>query len=958
MKRVAPVTEFNWWSLHTHSQFSVIDGMVPVTELVRKAHLLGQPAMGLTDHGNMAGTVALYIATKKYGMKAFPGIETYLLDPEAETPFEGTTKRYHACIAALDLTGYKALVKFSSLTHTRPRFWNRFPRALMSDLAELGHEAGDHLVLTTGCYFGLVQQRMDEFGIESARRVIQFYAKYFPHLVVELQDHGIVHYDGPPESYAGQYTNDADMVSELYTQAQALGLPVVVAADSHYLDQRQKKAHALMKRMVYGGKEDEFPGTTFHLPSAEWIYEPFPKDIVAASEETLKHLYDLNTLAIPQLDTYKAYLPRMVKEGRSPDRLLAKLCYQFLDEFVEHRHTAKGKRYYSRMANELEVIKKVGYANYFLLVRKVVKFCNDNHIVVESRGSANGSLVCFALRVTQIDPIKRGTLFERFVSEDRIKPPDIDLDIEADRREEVINWLRQHYEVVRIGTWSELGSSTKDPGRGSVLVSYLSYLRRICEGIAREKVKIQGGKASDVTPLMHAIFNNKGYNTIKSLDDVRRFSEEDWDGLMELADMGSVYRSYGQHASGLLVGTEELPITDLIPTMLVASSDTTVSQFDMDDVELIGLNKLDLLGQRSLTIMRLTQEMVLAGTYKNLPFDDPNDFAWIPEDDKKACAILRSGQMDNGVFHFEGYTKARGGKELGVQSTNDAILVQALYMPGAMDSGQKDLYLRGRRDPSYRRRMSQDIYNNIHPIFEEVLRPTNYAVIYQEQPLQILRKMGMEIAGINKLFKVVKDSGKGAIERNRERMQELREEFNKLCEQKGIWDVDRAWHLCTGFIAYGFNKAHAAGYGVRSYRFAYLKAYFPLEFMTAVLNVNAGTDKEALYVREARRMNLRVLPPHVNVSGASWSIDRVTGAIRKGLVSIKGIGDAAAQEIFDKAPYTSIVDLVTRCSARAVSGGKEYMKTGEIGGKLKDLLEAGALDGLKREKFGTQQIRM
>lgn len=917
----------NWGSLHTHSQFSVLDGMVPVPDLVAKAAREKHPFIGLTDHGNMAGTVQLYKAAKAHGILPFPGTEAYLADPSADDPTDAKTRRFHIGILARDLTGYKALVKFSSLSHTRPRF-NRFPRLLFSDLAEMGTEFGEHLIVLTGCHFGLVQQRLHDEGYKEALRVVETYASWFPHTFVEIQNHGIVHPDGRSE----------EEVNKLLIEiADEVGLPVIATADAHYLDQRQKKAHALMKRMVYGGPEDEFPGDSFHLPSAEWMREHFDADTWDRVEEACYEVIKLHELSIPVLDNYKAYVPEISK---TPNEKLADLAQKGLKRILVDIPKRKHATYTERLKEEISVIRDLGYANYFLLVRKFVRWCKKQGICVEARGSANGSLLCYVLGITQTDPIKWELLFERFLSRDRIKPPDIDLDIEDARRGEALQWLSDNFpDAVQIGTWSELGLSKdntgEETGRGSVFVSYQAYLRRRSEEMAAEYAIGKGWTKKEIQDYAKRIYG-KRFSHIRDIADVKQVSLQDYKALKELADMKSVYRSYGVHAAGVLLGTEEHPIEEWVPTMLVASSNTRVTQYDMDDVEELGFLKVDVLGQATLTVMRMTQQ--LAG------MEDPTDFSWIPDDDQKACRILREGRTNNGIFHFEGYTKAKGGREMGIRSTKDAIFASALYMPGAMDSGQKDHYL-------YYRRHRDERPEYLHPIFEKVLSPTYGAVVFQEQPIAILRELGMSIKNINVMFKVVKDSGKGALERNAARLAELRKEFDSLCAKHGIEDTDEAWHQVTGFIAYGFNKAHAAGYGIRSYRCAYLKAHTPIEFMTSLLAVWAdkgNKEKEKLYVREARRLGIRILPPHVNISGRTWTPDP-RGGIRRGLVSISGIGAAAADEIVSKAPYESIMDLVDRCSGRAVSGGKEFRESGKLTGKLLALYEAGALDGLSKQ---------
>lgn len=902
-----------WGPLHVHSRYSSLDGTTAVESLVQRAADYNMPFMALTDHGNMAGAVTLYKECKAKGILPYPGIEGYLIDPNAEDQYHGKNDRYHFGLVARDLEGFRGLVGLSRIMHSRPRF-NRFPRLTIGDLMQFGKDYGQHVILTTGCFFGLVQQKISTGDLKAAERAILTYAQFFPHTIVELQNHHIQHDD---------YMNDDLIGATLYTMACKLGLPVIATQDSHYLDRPDKVAHSLMKRMVYAGADDAFPGDSFHFASGDWVEEHYPAKVWASVMETVEHVVRLNKLNIPPLDEYKTHMPRMAK---LPYRELAGLCRRALDQFTAQMSGRELAKYVQRLNEELSIIKDLGMANYFLLVQSVVQWCNRRKICVEARGSANGSLVCFMLGITQVDPIKWDLLVERFISRDRIKPPDIDLDIEDDRRLELIEYLKTKYPTTQIGTWAVLGASADDPTRGSVLVTYKSYLRNkeIQKALDTSRTKGEGYAIGT------ANYNRK-YGHIESISDLKTVSKADWAALLKLSRM-KTYKSYGVHAAGVLLGSDTLPIEDYVPTMLVASSDTNVSQFDMDVVELLGLLKLDVLGQASLSVMKRCQEMIGR--------DNPNDFTWIPENDAEACKILREGRQDNGIFHFEGWTKAKGGKEMGIRSTKDAVLATALYMPGSMDSGQTALFLRHRRN----RHLTQEY---LHPIYKAALLDTHGAVVFQEQPLKILRGLGMSIENINIMFKIVKDSGSGAVERNAERLTKLKEEFEKLCVNAGIDDLAQAWHLVTGFIAYGFNKAHATGYGLRSYRCAYLKAYYPMEFMAALLTVHGGKTKETIYAREARRIGIRLLPPDVNVSKDNWTLDRNARGIRKGLSSIKGIGPAAAQAIAAGAPYKNIDDLINRVAARSLSGGAQYIKTGVISGKLKDLNDAGALESLR-----------
>jgi DNA polymerase III subunit alpha len=881
--------------LHAHSRFSCKDAIQRVPDMVARAVAWEQPGIALTDHGNMSGTVQLYTAGKKYGIPVFPGFEGYLVedhqDPKAQ--------RYHFGLLATSLRSFRTLLAFSSLSHTRPRF-SQYPRHDFSDFAALaGARGADGLVLLTGCYFGLVQQTLVEKDAAAARRVVEMYASWFPNTVVEVQNHSIEHPDG---------STDDDIVMELIEIADKLGLPVVATQDSHYLSPQDKAAHSTMKRMVYRqGDANEFPGDSFHFASTEWVEQHYTRKQWLRSEEGHKHVLGLHRLTLPALDSYRAHVPKM---SPTPQRDLEKKCARELDRIsddgkLDPRHSFQNYR--DRFIYEASIIKQLGYADYFLHVLDIVEFCRRNGIMVEARGSANASLVCMLLGITQIDPLFWDDMvFERFVSLDRQKPPDIDLDVEDTRRMEVVSYVQRKYGAVSIGNYAQLGAR-EDDDKGSVLVSYNAYMR------------------SRMSP---AQFNDRFGKGIDTIEQIRHVNKKDYEGVRQLAKH-IPFKSYGVHAAGLLLNGDKLKTDQYVPTMLVPSSDTIVSQYTMDDLEMLGFLKDDILGQRTLGVMRRCQELI------GQP--DPLDFSWIPLDDAATCTMLSEGRVNNAVFQFEGYAMAKGAKSMGIRNTRDCVLSVALFRPSGTDSGVTDLYLKRRNSAVLRSNLRYP-----HPAFEETLKPTYGCVVFQEQVLQIMRGLGLDYAGINTFFKIVKDSGKGSAERNMERALEVREQWDEICEKNGIKDREGAWHYIEGYVRYGFNAAHATGYGVRAYRCGYLKTHYPLEYMSAVLESVAGrpksgkVDKEALYVREARRMGIRILPPDVNLSGANWTMDAKRNAVAKGLGSVRGLGADRAVAIVQARPaggWGSVQELAESLPAGVLSGRNQYLDL--VAGKLK-----------------------
>ncbi|GAA2555176.1 DNA polymerase III subunit alpha [Streptomyces levis] len=903
---------------HVHSKFSAQDALTDIAKMVARAKAYKQPAVALTDHGNMAGTIQLYEAGQKQGLQVFPGLEGYLVDSTQDTK----AQRYHIGLLSLTLRGYQALSELSSLSHRRENF-HRFPRFDLSHLAQLSEDPrSEDIAVLTGCYFGFVQQSLIHQGYNQAKSVVEMYARWFPNTFVEIQNHNIDH----TKTKEPSGWTDEDICDAMVTIADEVGLPVIATQDSHYLDSKDKDAHAMMKRMVYGGAEDEFPGDSFHFASSEWVQEHHDPGHWKKAQEAYQLLLDLHDLEFPPLDQYKTHIPKTVK---APIRTLRKAVYAGLKEF--HR-AGKLKyvlsRYEKRLEHELDIIEKLKMSGYFVKWIQMIEWLDENNVAREARGSSNGSLVCYLLKITSQDPLQWGLLFERFLSEDRIKPPDIDMDIEDRWRDEFVNYMHKVFGAVQIGTFAELGARENDD-KGSVLVTYNAYLRR---RYIEEYGKEEGAKK-------FAYQFGRGVETIAA---VRQVDRRDYIGLRRLS-RHKVYKSYGVHPAGLLLNGSDLKISDYVPTMLVASSKKTVTQFIGDDVEKLGLLKDDALGQRTLTAMARTQELILEGDYDHEAMgmsQDPHDFSWIPLDDSKTCRFLRQGREKNGIFQFEGWAMAKGARQLGIRNTNDCVLAQALFRPG-VNQDMTNLFIERRKHPEARRDIEYP-----HPAFEEVLKPTFGVPLYQEQGIEILRKLGMDIEGINIFFKVVKDSGKGATERNAERLAEVKKQWAAVCKNNGIEDVAWAWSFLEGFMQYGFNKAHSVGYGVRAYRAAFLKVHFTLEFTAANLETVAGKPSEAQHMKEARHMGISLLQPDINISGPVWTLDRQKNAVRKGLLSIPGIGEMAAREISENAPYDSVEDIIERNSGHAVKGGKQYLKDGSFTSGLLALREAGALSSL------------
>lgn len=871
----------NYFPVHAHSEYSWLDGMGSVQRMVQTVVKHGQPALALTDHGVMAGCIRLYKECRKAGVTPFPGEEFYLVKSVHD---DTRDRRYHVGLLALDAKGYEGLVALSSLSHEQ---FYRKPIIDLGNLSSFASEYGEHVALTTGCFFGLPIQMLVNEGPAECRAAISMYASWFPHTFVELQNHSV-----NDESH-----NDDDVVEILARIAFDLGLPVVAGQDSHYCEHNWKPAHDMMKEIGYHGTDGDdfkFPGDSFHMADAEWVADHYEEDVWDQVEEGHAALFDLNTLRIPELDTYKFHVPAI---SSVPNDVLK-------------RETEKGLHlkgvdlfdtYQRRAASELEVIKTLDFSNYFLLIKDMADWCRKQGITINARGSANGSLVCWVLGITNVDPVEWQTDFSRFLSTDRKKPPDIDIDIASDSRHAVIEYLRTKFPtMIHIGTYGRLGMTLDDDGneKGSLYQQYAASMRR--------RVQNYDGRV-----------------------------DPDHQQVLELLGMMDVRRGPGVHASGLVLPSDDLPVERLLPKMWIASSKTFVTQPVMEDVEDAGYVKGDLLGLRMLETFDTCLELI--GKPRG-------DLDWIPWDDRKACTQLRSGKTV-GLFQFEGPSTARGARKMKVKDTMDAVLALALFRPALMNGGQTDRYLAARE--------AKKGYE-VPALLQSILDQTYGVPVFQEQVIDIMRRVGLPYDELNEVLKAVKASNDKIGEYAQQIMSATAPRFKQLAVAAGMTmdEATASWKLVKDFSDYGFNRAHATSYGHMAYRSAYLKAHYPLEFMTATLNTWAGTPKERKYVQEARRLGFSIVKADVNHSNVGWAIDhsRSKPSIRRGLLTISGIGLAAAETIVDdrlkNGPFQSVDEMVVRLPARPVSGGKQFAKTGSLVGVMGKLADAGALRSL------------
>ncbi len=854
----------------------------------------GYPALGVTDHGNISAAVQLYKAARKKGIEPLPGEEFYIT-PDREHKKQGNM---HLTVAAFSETGYRNLVHLNNAAARNFYYKPRLDLADLADFAENGKTGG--LVLGTGCYFGIVQQTIENFGSRAGLQLVRTLAGWFPNTYVELHNHGVDRTDGG-------ITED-EMVDELLWIADRLGLPILIAADAHYLKPEDQPLHDALKRMVgFSENVDEavFPGGPYSLLNRDDLKAYYEPHVIERACDDLADLAERAFVRLPELEEFQLKVPDVSRTGDAQHELEEKVW----EAFNQQQDQAQGR--WQRVREELEVIRISGMAGYILMVWYVCDFMFRHDIWFHTRGSASGSYVLYLLKITQVDPLVWGLRMDRFMSTDRTRPPDVDLDVQHDRRDEVVAMLSDRFSVRAVGSHMQLGltSNAEDEGKGSLLVKYWTSQRK--QGNA-------GGTWKDIP-------------------------YADQELLKKLAGL-KLISGQGTHAAGYIVAPDEAVVAQLPITRMGQGKDVRyVTAYGKKDVEALGFCKLDLLGLKTKTGVRKACEMIV----EQLPLgtahgDTAIDFYnAIPTNDKEVFKRLGTGNV-GGVFQLEGFTFARGCREMKPKNIGEVVAIQALFRPGMTGSKLDKVFLA--------RRAKKQSMPEMHSDIEVVTKDTYGIALYQEQIMALMRAIGMGPDELTDTLDAVKASNAGT-EQAREFLKSIEGRVAELAYARG-WDrSDVGWLVdgLGGYAEYSFNKAHAASYGVESYRTAWLLVNHPLEFWAGMLQAYVGAKQEPIYVAEARKQGVRIMPAHVNHSAATYSVDRSKNAIRKGLLAVRGVGRVAAAEIAEKAPFTSLTDLGERCIPRKVSGAKGLAlkkSPPECGGVVAALFDYGALDGL------------
>lgn len=859
--------------LHLHTEYSLLDGSIRVKDLMTKAREFGMPAVAMTDHGNLFGAVEFFQGAEKAGVKPIIGCEVYVAPGSMHDKKASSAKdaAYHFTLLCENNTGYQNLVKLVSAAHLEGFYYKpRVDHELMAS-----HSEG--LIALSGCLKGEINSHLSLGRRQEAQDTMALYRDIYgrDRFFVELHDHGL----------EAQQRNNPELVR----MAGDFGLGIVAANDVHFLERSHHEAHDVMICIGTGSNvHDEkrlhySPELYFKSPQEmSQIFRELPE----AVENTLRIAERCEMKMEFGVSKYPAYDP---PAGISREEYLRRLCFDGLREkYGERAGTDEELR--ARLEYELSVIEKTGFVSYFLIVWDFIHHAKTRGIPVgPGRGSAAGSLIAYCLGITDLDPLRYGLIFERFLNPERISPPDIDVDFCMDRRGEVIEYVRQKYgerAVSQIVTFGTLGAKSVVRDVGRVLGWSYGDADRIAKLIPTE-INISLAEAAEKNPELKL--------AVESEPSTRQL----WDYATLLEGLS---RNAGIHAAGVVIG--DRPLDEYIP-LCRGKENEVVTQFAMGPLTDLGMLKMDFLGLKTLTVI----EDAIRFIRKKVP---DFDLAKIPMDDRAAFDILNRGETV-GVFQVEGAGITSCCRRFDVGSIDDIIAILALYRPGPMQF-----------IPDYiARKKGEQKVHYAHPLLEKVCSDTYGIIVYQEQVQRAANVLAGYSLGQADLLR--RAMGK----KDKEKMAKERISFVEGCKATNDIPADQAnaiFDFIAKFAEYGFNKSHSAAYGLISYQTAWLKAHYPVEFMAGLLgNDMDKTDKLTSLIAECRRMGIAVLPPDINQSELKFTPSEHRGqpAIRFGLAAIKNVGSGAMEAAIDErkknGPFASLADFCSRLDARTVN---------------------------------------
>ncbi len=856
--------------LHTHSEYSLLDGASRVKDMVKRAKALDMPAIALTDHGVMYGMVEFYNEARKAGVKPILGCEVYIAGKDRKDRNKSDDNRtYHLILLAKNQQGYKNLLKLVSLGHLEGYYYKpRIDKSILQEYYE-------GLIVLSSCLGGEVPNLILKGQYDKAKEAALWYRNLFGEdFYLELQNHNM------PEQFTAN--------QGLYRIHEETGIPLVATNDTHYTNEGDHTAQDILMCLQMGKTLADADRMKFHTDQ-NYIKS---YDEMRAMFSDLDESPFLNTLKIAErcnveLELGKMLLPAYpLPSGQNPTQYLREVAHQGLIRRFGNPLSAEVE---ARFNLELSVIQKMGYDAYFLIVWDFIDYARRNQIPVgPGRGSAAGSLVAYALGITNINPLKYNLLFERFLNPERVSMPDIDIDFCIDRRGEVIDYVTKKYGSERVAQIITFGTMS-----AKAVIKDVARVMGIPYAAADKLSKVIPVAQGKVMPIDEAIVE---------IPEIKEAYEKD-PQVKELLDMArkleGLARHASTHAAGVVIGPE--PLTERVPLQL--TNNQVVAQHEMGDIEKLGLLKMDFLGLRNLTVMdRAVKEIERTHGVK-LVLDE------LPFDDEKTFDLIRSGNTF-GVFQLESAGMIRLIKDLKPSNFEDITALLALFRPGPLQSGMVTDFV----DRKHGKKKVVYPFKDLEP----VLKDTYGTIVYQEQVMQIAQVLaGYSLGGADLLRRAM---GK----KKQEEMEVQKEIFVKGATERGH-DAAKAAALfeqIMEFADYCFNKSHSAAYAMISYQTAYLKANYPKEYLAALLtSVSGNQEKLALYIGECKKFGIPVLPPDVNESGTDFTV--VEAGIRFGLAAIKNVGQTAVESILkarlEEGRFTDLMDFLVRVDQRVVN---------------------------------------
>ncbi len=850
--------------LHLHTYYSILDGLCRIEEVIRKAKEYGMPAVAITDSGGMFGVIEFYEKAVEEGIKPIIGCEVYVAPGSRKDKKGGISKAaYHLTLLACNTEGYRNLMKLVSLAYLEGFYYRpRIDKELLS-------QYGKGLIGLSGCLKGEIPSLISEGNLKEARKVADEY--------LQILGKGNFYLEIMNLSLEGQ-----DRINqELIKISKELKIPLVATNDVHYIHPQDASVHEVLlclqtKTTLRDSRRLRFGSREFYFKSEEEM-----KKLFSEIPESITCTREIEEKCQVKLDLDKVYLPHFpVPPGYTLDSYLEELVWKG----AQKRFFSLSTEIKERINMELEAIKRRGLSGYFLIVHDFINFAKERKIPVgPGRGSTAGSLVAYCLGITDINPLEYGLIFERFLNPGRKKLPDIDVDFCDSRREEVINYVKEKYGKDRV----------------SQIITFGTMAAR---AVIRDVARVMGipyAEADKIAKLIPSTPSITLEDALRRVPELKPFLEKYPDLFKIALSLEGTIRHASVHAAGVVIAPG--PLTDFTPLFRTTDGDIT-TQYDMNSLSRIGILKMDFLGLRTLTVINETLRLIkerrgLEVDIHNLPLDDPLTYK-----------LLQEGRTI-GVFQLE----SRGMRDLlqkiKPEKFEDIIAVLALYRPGPLGGGEVQNYIRRKRGESK--------VEYLHPSLAPILGETYGIILYQEQVMTIAH----EIAGFS--MEEADDLRQAMGKKIPEKMKEMEERFIKGARERGIEEgiAKKIFDYMAYFAGYGFNKSHATAYAFISYRTAFLKANYPLEFMTSLLSSEKGNqDKVGLYIKECEEMGIEVLPPDVNKSVADFSIEGEK--IRFGLAAVKNIGENAVREIVEareRREFTSWDDFCSRVPMRQVN---------------------------------------